>query len=1073
MPVYNLVNTTGNVLNVNATSAVGRTDGVNMFATLADLSPSPVTFSTYFSTPPKFKASALNGRGGADYGVNIGRPAKLEAIHASGTSTGFTFIGVLECSASTKYASYIGRRNSVFTSARYSFWDLGGFTAYQGLTTGDGADAISKAGKEPRIFVVRFIADAPGSSTGTLMYGTDGMLLKVLTGVTLKPEDPSGSAMWILFGDGLNSGNYLPPKDCYWGHYLIWDNPLSDANLLAELVALRSFYGIDYTTNASWAVGDKANLVCFGNSIATGDYAERVSGYHAGFIAQLQRKLTGVGSSSLISHGGYTWDSIFVGFVAAIVSAMRPNVMNILVAFEHSNTLGSAAGSDTACLLDMNDVFDAIRAAVPAGYHYKIVTSTAISRGGAQYADNAGYRSNRAALNTTLRTVTGSAKKYDLLADFATVASGIMDGDYWFDQVGLIGPDKTHPITLGHDHMYTAYANVIQPVINAFVPDSVAPVVASATVDAAGTTLTLTFTEASNPPVLPESGVTGFTMSGGHTLSAGTRTAPTTVTFPISPVVYIGETVTYGYSGGNLTDSANIPNPLATIVGGAVTNNSTQVVQATGFTLTGPASGAVGVASGDFMVTPTGGVYTGTITPNDGGQGGTFTPASLSWTGNAVPKTFKYTPATVGAKSIAATGSPSLSAPSAVSYNALDGTSPVLASAVVNATGNLLTVTFSEVDSLPMLPATGVTGFSMSGGHSLSGGTRISGGVMTFAINPVVYSTETLTVSYSGGSVTDNAANPLGNIVAGSITNNSTQVMPTVATPTFDPPGGTYTSEQDVMISCVTDGATIHYTTNGTTPTESSPVLSGPITVESTKTVKAIAVKDGYTDSLVGSATYNINIPQVIATPTFSPVAGTYLGSRNVTINCATEDVDMFYTLDGTEPDDSSTPYTGQIPVTDTTTIKVVAMKVGSITSAVATGEFIIAPAGGGGAVIRQVTILGDYPQLVTLAPWVVTAGDVADSVCIPLKNTDGRNVMLTGDEECLFNMREVGSTDSVIDDAPATLSQFADGGWAATFDFDETTPIPAGGNYEITMQVGGRTYPRGGRQQVRVQGEI
>ncbi|MBQ8704801.1 MAG: chitobiase/beta-hexosaminidase C-terminal domain-containing protein [Paludibacteraceae bacterium] len=76
--------------------------------------------------------------------------------------------------------------------------------------------------------------------------------------------------------------------------------------------------------------------------------------------------------------------------------------------------------------------------------------------------------------------------------------------------------------------------------------------------------------------------------------------------------------------------------------------------------------------------------------------------------------------------------------------------------------------------------------------------------------------------------------------------------------PTFTPAEGTYTSTQSVTINCTTTGAAIHYTTDGTDPTESSPTYSSPISVSSTTTIKAIAVKAGLTNSAIASATYTI-----------------------------------------------------------------------------------------------------------------------------------------------------------------------------------------------------------------------
>jgi hypothetical protein len=82
-----------------------------------------------------------------------------------------------------------------------------------------------------------------------------------------------------------------------------------------------------------------------------------------------------------------------------------------------------------------------------------------------------------------------------------------------------------------------------------------------------------------------------------------------------------------------------------------------------------------------------------------------------------------------------------------------------------------------------------------------------------------------------------------------------------VATPTFSPPGGTYSTAQSVVISCATPGATIRYTLSGEEPTSSSQVYSTPILIPigSVNTViKAKAFKDGMMDSDTASATYTI-----------------------------------------------------------------------------------------------------------------------------------------------------------------------------------------------------------------------
>ena len=78
-----------------------------------------------------------------------------------------------------------------------------------------------------------------------------------------------------------------------------------------------------------------------------------------------------------------------------------------------------------------------------------------------------------------------------------------------------------------------------------------------------------------------------------------------------------------------------------------------------------------------------------------------------------------------------------------------------------------------------------------------------------------------------------------------------------VATPTFSPKAGRYAEAQSVTISCETEGATIYYTLDGTTPTASSSVYSSALAISETTTVKAIAVKDEE-QSAVATAKYTI-----------------------------------------------------------------------------------------------------------------------------------------------------------------------------------------------------------------------
>jgi sugar lactone lactonase YvrE len=78
--------------------------------------------------------------------------------------------------------------------------------------------------------------------------------------------------------------------------------------------------------------------------------------------------------------------------------------------------------------------------------------------------------------------------------------------------------------------------------------------------------------------------------------------------------------------------------------------------------------------------------------------------------------------------------------------------------------------------------------------------------------------------------------------------------------PAFSPGAGTYTSAQTVTITDPDAGATIYYTTDGSTPTTSSTEYTTPITVSTSETLTAIAIASQYNLSAPTSAAYVVNI---------------------------------------------------------------------------------------------------------------------------------------------------------------------------------------------------------------------
>ena len=89
--------------------------------------------------------------------------------------------------------------------------------------------------------------------------------------------------------------------------------------------------------------------------------------------------------------------------------------------------------------------------------------------------------------------------------------------------------------------------------------------------------------------------------------------------------------------------------------------------------------------------------------------------------------------------------------------------------------------------------------------------------------------------------------------------------VPQTDTPVILPASGAYTHPVEYDIFDATPGATIYYTTNGTTPTTASPVWNHiPKVLVASTLIKAIAVASGFAPSNVAVAHYDIQINRAV-----------------------------------------------------------------------------------------------------------------------------------------------------------------------------------------------------------------
>ena len=129
------------------------------------------------------------------------------------------------------------------------------------------------------------------------------------------------------------------------------------------------------------------------------------------------------------------------------------------------------------------------------------------------------------------------------------------------------------------------------------------------------------------------------------------------------------------------------------------------------------------------------------------------------------------------------------------------------------------------------------------------------------------------------------------------------------------------------------DGYNIRYTTDGSDPIASSPIMEGrSFTVTSSLTLKAVVERYGVVLTAVATKA-------LVPAPCVKPIITFDYITSKVSITCATPDSKIYYTTDGTDPttSDTRTEYNGPFPITPVTTVKAFAVRANFPNSEVAT----------------------------------------------------------------------------------------------------------------------------------------
>jgi hypothetical protein len=382
----------------------------------------------------------------------------------------------------------------------------------------------------------------------------------------------------------------------------------------------------------------------------------------------------------------------------------------------------------------------------------------------------------------------------------------------------------------------------------------------------------------------PQIGLTGTTNEAGEYIAS--------VTVAIRDMNDGIEGVSIYYT----TDDST-PTTSSTLYDRAIVFNATDTIKAKAF-----ASGyrASEEARQEFTIGVATQVATPTITISGTNVSGEYTgDQTISFASSTSGVTFYYT--TNGT-------TPTTSSASASSFTTA-GSATVKVLAVKTNYTNSSVATASYTIKVPT-PAFGASTGTYTNDQSITLSNSLSGATILYKLGSGTFNTYTGAFNTSGTGTYTAYATKSGYTDSGEV--SATYTIKLTA-PTLSVTSGTFDNDFNVTISAAA-GTTIRYTLNGNNPDSNSSIYSGAVSIAGTKTLKAIAQKNGYADSSISTGAYTL----VVADPRFNPADGAdvLLGDQ-ITIETDTTGATIYYTTDGTNPRTDGTAYSGPITITE------------------------------------------------------------------------------------------------------------------------------------------------------------